>query len=185
MHAEDGAPCPALFTTVGNRREQVCRVLEHRARETAWSSGIYRQRTQDALAAVVGLAQLSLREFLLSADLSSLVLTCAFADEENPPDDSRCFVRQAAGLFVDIRADELAEGSMSALGASLGSAIFVSLPESRFGRDVKRGSEKVWLLSSSPTPTSLRAAASRPSSRQTISKITMSPQAFACPTSST
>ncbi|TKA53317.1 hypothetical protein B0A53_04335 [Rhodotorula sp. CCFEE 5036] len=107
VHAEDGAPCPALFTATGNRREQVCRVLEHRARETAWSSGIYRQRTQDALAALVGLAQLSLHE-------------------ENPPDDSRCFVRQAAGLFVDIRADELAEGSISSLGGSLGCAIFLA-----------------------------------------------------------
>lgn len=78
VHAEDGAPCPALFTATGNRREQVCRVLEHRARETAWSSGIYRQRTQDALAAVVSLAQLSLRESLVTTQLSRLALTCVF-----------------------------------------------------------------------------------------------------------
>jgi hypothetical protein len=133
VHAEDGAPCPALFTATGNRREQVCRVLEHRARETAWSSGIYRQRTQDALAALVGLAQLSLREFPLPAHLSSPALICMVADEENPPDDSRCFVRQAAGLFVDIRADELAEGSISSLGGSLGCAIFVSSPSPASG----------------------------------------------------
>ncbi|GAA5991549.1 hypothetical protein JCM10908_005756 [Rhodotorula pacifica] len=107
VHAEDGAPCPALFTATGNRREQVCKVLEHRARETAWATGIYRQRTQDALAAVVGLAQLSLHE-------------------ENEPDDTRCFVRQAAGLFIDIRADELAEGAPSVLGKTLGSAIFLA-----------------------------------------------------------
>ena len=60
-----------------------------------------------------------------------------FADEENPPDDSRCFVRQAAGLFVDIRADELAEGSMSMVGASLGSAIFVSSPSFASARQTR------------------------------------------------
>ncbi|GAA5860241.1 hypothetical protein JCM3774_000354 [Rhodotorula dairenensis] len=107
VHAEDGAPCPARFAATGNRREQVCRVLEHRARETAWATGLYRQRTRDALAAVVGLAQLSLHE-------------------ENAPDDSRCFVRQAAGLFVDIRADELADGAASALGKTLGTAVFLA-----------------------------------------------------------
>lgn len=61
VHAGDGAPCPALFSTVGERREQVCKVLEMRARETAWATGLYRQRTPEALAAVVGLATLSLR----------------------------------------------------------------------------------------------------------------------------
>lgn len=61
VHAGDGVPCPALFSTVGERREQVCKVLEMRARETAWATGLYRQRTPEALAAVVGLATLSLR----------------------------------------------------------------------------------------------------------------------------
>ncbi|GAA6013193.1 hypothetical protein JCM8202_003054 [Rhodotorula sphaerocarpa] len=107
VHAGDGVPCPALFSTVGERREQVCKVLEMRARETAWATGLYRQRTPEALAAVVGLATLSLHE-------------------ENDPEETRCYVRQAAGLFVDIRVEEMSKDRHSTLGNTLGTAIFLA-----------------------------------------------------------
>ncbi|TNY24237.1 hypothetical protein DMC30DRAFT_413470 [Rhodotorula diobovata] len=107
VSSPEGTPVPALFATVGSRREALCRTLEKRARETAWASGLFRTATGESAEAVAALTMLSLHE-------------------ENNPEETRWFVRQAVGLFLDLRHSEMLQGTRSTLGKTVGLAIFLA-----------------------------------------------------------
>ncbi|KPV76711.1 uncharacterized protein RHOBADRAFT_66069 [Rhodotorula graminis WP1] len=102
----EGTPVPALFSQVGNRRESLCKSLEKRALETAWSAGLFKTPSYEAAEAVAALAVLSIYE-------------------ENDLDETRWLVRQAAGLFLDVRHNEMLNGTSSSLGKNVGLAVFM------------------------------------------------------------
>ncbi|BGP37021.1 hypothetical protein JCM10449v2_000925 [Rhodotorula kratochvilovae] len=103
----EGTPIPALFATVGSRREAMCKTLERRARETAWATGLFRTATYEAAEAIAALAMLGLHE-------------------ENGPEETRWFVRQAVGLFLDLRHAEMLSDTSSSIGRDVGLALFLA-----------------------------------------------------------
>ncbi|GAA6005386.1 hypothetical protein JCM10207_002964 [Rhodosporidiobolus poonsookiae] len=113
----DGTPSPPLFLSVGSRRETVCRAIEARARETAWAAGLLRPSSADELEALSALAMLSLHE-------------------ENDPEVTRFYVRQAVGAFIDVRHGELTRGLASPSIRNVAIAIFMadSLASARTGK---------------------------------------------------
>ncbi|GAA5849707.1 hypothetical protein JCM9279_001986 [Rhodotorula babjevae] len=102
----EGTPVPALFSQVGSRREVLCKTLEKRAHETAWAAGLFRTASYEAAEAVAALAMLSIHE-------------------ENDLEETRWLVRQAAGLFLDVRHSEMLNGTSSSLGKNVGLAVFM------------------------------------------------------------
>ncbi|GAA6057400.1 hypothetical protein JCM3770_000745 [Rhodotorula araucariae] len=103
----EGKPIPALFATAGTRRETMCQTLEKRARETAWATGLFRTQTYEAAEAIAALTMLGLHE-------------------ENDPEETRWFVRQAVGLFLDLRHSEMLSDTTSSLGRGIGLALFLA-----------------------------------------------------------
>ncbi|GAA6006958.1 Zn(II)2Cys6 transcription factor domain-containing protein [Rhodotorula paludigena] len=107
VHGPDGAPSAGLFQVVGRRREDFCVTLERRARDTAWAYGLFRTQTYEGMEALAALMMLSLHE-------------------ENESEETRWLVRQAVGVFLDMRHRELLSGSTSAISKSAGLAIFLA-----------------------------------------------------------
>ncbi|GAA6012748.1 hypothetical protein JCM10207_005348 [Rhodosporidiobolus poonsookiae] len=81
---QDGTPSPPLYLFAGERREMACRQLEERARELCWQYGIIVEPDLAHLDALVGLVQLLIYEEVL-------------------PNQSRFFLRNAVGMYQDIR----------------------------------------------------------------------------------
>ncbi|GAA5853267.1 hypothetical protein JCM8547_000261 [Rhodosporidiobolus lusitaniae] len=88
IELQSGGPSPPLYLYAGERREMACRHLEARARELCWQHGIIVEATLEHLDALVGLVQLLIYEEIL-------------------PSQSRFFLRNAVGMYQDMRQEAL------------------------------------------------------------------------------
>ncbi|GAA5859997.1 hypothetical protein JCM1840_001833 [Sporobolomyces johnsonii] len=103
----DGTPSAQLFLAVGTRREKVCQALQATAIEASWASGVLRERNYDSLDSLLGLVQVLIHE-------------------EGRMQESRFFVRQVVGMFIDLRHEEMAAGAMTKISEATTTAVYVS-----------------------------------------------------------
>ncbi|CEQ40459.1 SPOSA6832_02080 [Sporobolomyces salmonicolor] len=103
----DGTVSAQLFLAVGTRREKVCQALQATAIEASWASGVLRERNYDNLDSLLGLVQVLIHE-------------------EGRMQESRFFLRQVVGMFLDLRHEEMAMGVMSNITEATTAAIYLS-----------------------------------------------------------
>ncbi|GAA5929182.1 hypothetical protein JCM1841_006226 [Sporobolomyces salmonicolor] len=103
----DGTVSAQLFLAVGTRREKVCQALQATAIEASWASGVLRERNYDNLDSLLGLVQVLIHE-------------------EGRMQESRFFLRQVVGTFLDLRHEEMAMGVMSNITEATTAAIYLS-----------------------------------------------------------
>ncbi|GAA5914825.1 hypothetical protein JCM6882_007284 [Rhodosporidiobolus microsporus] len=106
---QDGTPSPPLYLYAGERREMACRHLEARARELCWQHGLILESDMAHLDSLVGLVQLLIYEEIL-------------------PSQSRFFVRNAVGMYMDIRQEAIDKGERTSRepNAGPGTALFLA-----------------------------------------------------------
>ncbi|GAA6008707.1 hypothetical protein JCM11491_003406 [Sporobolomyces phaffii] len=103
----DGTPIPQLFRTVGARRDKICQSLCKVAIETAWGTGVVREKSYENLDALVGLVQYLIHE-------------------EGKPEEARFFVRELVGMYLDLRHEELSAGVPTKLNEANTTAVFLA-----------------------------------------------------------
>ncbi|GAA6030790.1 hypothetical protein JCM8097_008877 [Rhodosporidiobolus ruineniae] len=106
---QDGTPSPPLYLYAGERREMACRLLESRARELCWQHGLITEAKLEHLDSLVGLVQLLIYEEIL-------------------PNQSRFFLRNAVGMYEDIRQEAIEKGQRTSRDpkAGPGAALFLA-----------------------------------------------------------
>lgn len=107
LSLDDPSASPTSYLAAGSRRETACLALEKRACDLAWTCNVLQEITWSNLRVLAALAEL-------------------LAQEELRPTQARFFIRNALGLWEDLRIDVLPGDPNEELARVLGRSLLVS-----------------------------------------------------------
>jgi hypothetical protein len=107
LSLDDPSSTPIAYLAAGSRRETACLALEKRACDLAWTCNVLQEITWSNLRVLTALAEL-------------------LAQEELRPTQARFFVRNAVGLWEDLRIDVLPGDPNEEVARVLGRSLLVS-----------------------------------------------------------